>query len=157
MTDSRDKSRTRLPASRRRSSREWLRLSNPWIAGTLLVIFLAALLATLAFQFDGFAPELSEDDIGTIASQDVRATKDFTYARVDVEETERFRQERAREVPPIYRWDVGVAETSRRRIREAFAFMRAGIAQVEQREELATRGLLPPIDVRPPTPAFDTI
>lgn len=120
-------------------------LENPVVIGVIIVVFAAAMLVTLAADFEPSQNELTDDDIGRIAAKDLKASKDFTYSRIDHVATERKRAELADAVPHVYVWRVDIAENARRQIKQSFGFMREGIEQVRQSKQAELASLVPQV------------
>ncbi|OIP32278.1 MAG: hypothetical protein AUK47_20825 [Deltaproteobacteria bacterium CG2_30_63_29] len=131
-----------------------LGLENPLVIGVIIVVFAAAMLVMLAADFAPKQDELTTEDIGKIASKDLKATKDFTYSRIDKVATERKRAELAAAVPQVYTWKVDIAENARRQIKQSFTFMREGIAQVRQQKEAELARLVPQVPLVRVSPKY---
>ena len=137
-----------------------LNLDNPLLRGALVVLSFTFLLLLLTpFQINP-PEELTNDDIGAIASKRIKANKKFTYSRVDEQTTASVRKEQIRKVPLIYKWDVSRSRRSKERIQSAFREMRMQLSAVEQTFELQYRSddslqALPPTSPQQTNPADD--
>ncbi len=115
-----------------KSRHRWLRFSldNPAIVVLLALIFTSAMILLVVVDFRPEQEGLEPAKVGTIATRDYRAAKDFVFSRVDEQATLRFREERVAGVAPVYRWQTDIVEQVDARIREAFASMRQGMEEV---------------------------
>lgn len=130
--------------ARRKSPYRRFDLSNPLLLGGALLVLSCASVAVFVFDLSEQPHELSEEDVGKIAGKDYRASRDFTYSRIDHESTNRIREEAANAVAPMFRWEKDVAKQAERRIRDAFSFVRSGYdAQRALRVEALKRSPAP--------------
>lgn len=114
--------------------RKFLNPDSPWFKGALVLGFLALLIAVLVTRFRPAHQHLTPERIGAVATEDVRATKDFSYGRVDTAATAQHRDQKAAAVPRIYRWDPSWAQDSNDRIQRTFQTMRAELDAFQKSE-----------------------
>lgn len=99
-------------------------LKNPLLIIGFVAIVMVAILWILGSNFGANSIGMSRADIGTIAAYDYKASRDFTFDRVDTEATERIRQQRMADVLPIFKWDNNYQEQTVNRFKNAFELMR---------------------------------
>lgn len=103
---------------------EWMSLSNNLFFGLLCAFLVLTLIGLLSIRRGPPTSLIESEDVGSIATKDVRAVKDFTYNRIDAEATALLAEEKAAEIARVYEWDVLVTEATYDHVAQAFDFMR---------------------------------
>lgn len=106
---------------------------NPLIVAVFIGLILFFVMLCVGSNIDTESGQISRSDIGTIATHDYKATRDFTFDRVDQEATDRVREQRVAEVLPIFRWDRTYRESVLGRLHLVFLNMRNGLEEESQR------------------------
>lgn len=122
--------RPRAPLSDTEPRRNW-RQAVPSLGlwGILLVLGVSVAVLTNPAATGPSLP-LSDEDVGKVATSDIRAPISFTVP--DIESTERKRREAEEDVPSLYDFYTELGSERVRRLREAFAEMRQIIEEHRQ-------------------------
>ena len=110
-------------------------LDNPLLIITSTALMMLAVVFIVGSSFESQNAQIERTEIGTIASHDYKAPRDFTFNRIDYEATEKIREQRVAEVLPIFKWDSAYQETTLGKFRSAFDFMRSGLISERLRLE----------------------
>lgn len=127
----------KVTRKKRRSRYLTFGLDNPLISIGIIGLVVAAVIWCVGKSGENESGAMSRDDIGTIATHDYKASRDFTFDRVDREATDRIREQRVAEVLPIYRWDRDYHNALSSKIQLVFANMRNGLREEAVRLDAA--------------------
>ena len=122
---------------KRSKYRSWS-LDNPLLVGSYIALIAFCVVMVIGGNIGSHDTDIERADIGTIAVHDYKASRDFTFDRVDKEATDKIREQRVSEVLPIFRWDKNYHDQTLNRMRNAFELMQNGLAQ-ETEKLLAQR------------------
>ncbi len=144
-------------ASKRRPA--WLRLPklprvrwhSPVVLGVLGVLLLAGAAVLVTPGVFSRPTPLGQEDVGSRARKDYRASRDFTYTELDPVATETKRSEAARAVLPVYDFDLEERERVVQQIRASFGSMRDLLAEYDSRARALEAEFEGPAP-RPPAP-----
>ena len=126
--DSKQKSSLFSPKNLYKKNRLRALLDNVFVQFVAFAIFVVAIVAILAGGVEDPERTIDESMIGQVAPFSVEATRDFTFAEVDVEASTELREEIAQSVPAVYDWQEGLSDTVQGNISVAFAAMRSLLA-----------------------------
>ncbi|MBQ9242649.1 MAG: HDIG domain-containing protein [Proteobacteria bacterium] len=110
-------------------------IDNPLLVITSIVLMMLAVIFIVGSNFESRSSQIEKTEIGTIASHDYKAPRDFTFDRIDQEATEKIREQRVAEVLPIFKWDSNYQDATLSKFRSAFEFMRNGMDSERMRLE----------------------
>lgn len=127
----------KVPRKKRRSRFLTFDLENPLISVGFIGLVVLAVILCVGSTSESDSGGMSRSDIGTIATHDYKASRDFTFDRVDQEATDRIRDQRISEVLPIYRWDRAYRETLLAKVHLIFLNMRNGLQEEADRLSMA--------------------
>ncbi|MBR4986937.1 MAG: HDIG domain-containing protein [Proteobacteria bacterium] len=112
-------------------------LDNPVLLITCITLMMLAVIFIVGSNLENRSTQIEWAEIGSIASHDYKAPRDFTFDRIDQEATDKIREQRVSEVLPIFKWDNAYQEMTLGKFRDAFEYMRDGLAA--ERKRLATK------------------
>lgn len=105
-------------------------LNNSFVQLVAFGLFLTGVVLLVSYDFDARASALDELEVGQVAQGDVTATRSFTFTQIDTAASEKQRDAAANEVPNVFDWQEGQAQTLRNRVTLAFEEMRKEMARV---------------------------
>lgn len=128
----------KVSKKKKRSRYLKLSLENPLLSAFLVALCILVIVWCIGLDTGTQTGIISKADIGTIATHDYKAPRDFTFDRVDYEATERVRKQRVAEVLPIFRWDRTYLDSTLSHVRSAFEYMSVGL-DIEKKRLESTR------------------
>ena len=123
----------KVPRKKKQSRFLTFGLENPLISIGFIGLVVLAVILCVGSTGESESGGMSRADIGTIATHDYKASRDFTFDRVDQEATDRIRDQRVSEVLPIYRWDRAYRDTLLAKVHLVFLNMRNGLQEEASR------------------------